>query len=170
MTGSLSTKTLTNQSKQIKALTTGTWGLNLCGKCSVLICPDYQIWSWAHPGHFWGSGQEYKRRPTYSVSEYFQVINHVNKRFDKIYSILLPEQLFLHNEQEARFEFRFLGLWVLPQNVALQGPCTSRVHFTEPPPTPWTKRGTPTGRSALGRIDRGRGIERPLGQGTWDSG
>lgn len=80
----------------------------------------------AHPRHLWGLGQECKRSPTYPVSEYVNVISHVNKLFDKICSILLPGQLFLHNEQEAGLEFRFLRLQVLPQSVAFQWPYTSK--------------------------------------------
>lgn len=126
-------KILTNQNKQIKALTAGTRGLNLSVKWPVVMCIDFQIWYWAHPWHFWGFGQEeYKRRPTYSVSEYFKVINHVNKRLDKICYVLLPEQLFLHNEQEARFEFRFLGL--CPRTWLCRG--LARPDSISPSPSP----------------------------------
>lgn len=41
--------------------------------------------------------------------QYFEVINHVNKLFSEICSLLLSGQLLLHNDQEAGFEFRFLG-------------------------------------------------------------
>ena len=82
------------------------------------------------------------------MSKYFKVINHiliVNRLFNKIRSILLPGQLFLHNDQEARFGFRVLGFSVLPESVVIRGelvpspplawPCAART-FARPDSVP----------------------------------
>lgn len=42
------------------------------------------------PLTFLGSGQEYNRRPTFPVSEYFKVINHIDKLLNKICLTVIP--------------------------------------------------------------------------------
>lgn len=74
-----------------------------------------------HPAwHLWILGQNTKEAQATCIW-IFESENHINRQFDKSGSIFLRWQLYLHNDQEAGFEFWFLGFRVLPESVVTCG-------------------------------------------------